>query len=59
VNLSVHVLPDGSVNEVTGGEDPPAYAGLTTCIVELVRAWKFAPSSTSTTINIPFVFGAK
>jgi hypothetical protein len=59
VNVTITVLPSGSVETATGGDDPRGYKGLSACVTSRVRGWQFPPAGGATTIHIPFVFAAQ
>jgi outer membrane biosynthesis protein TonB len=59
VAVSITISPSGSVQNVSTGGDPRGYRGLASCIAARVRGWQFPPSSSSTTVNVPFVFVAQ
>lgn len=59
VNVTITVLPSGSVSNATTGGDPRGYRGLSQCISSRVRGWTFPPSGDTTTVNVPFVFAAQ
>ena len=59
VNVTITVLPSGSVESATGGDDPRAYKGLSACVTARVRGWQFPPAGGTTTIHVPFVFAAQ
>jgi len=59
VNVTIVVLPSGSVQTATAGDDPRGYQGLSACVTSRVRGWQFPPTGNATTIHIPFVFAAQ
>jgi hypothetical protein len=59
VNVSITVAPSGSVQSATASGDPRGYPGLSNCITSKVRSWQFPPGSSTTTVNVPFVFAAQ
>jgi hypothetical protein len=59
VNVTITIAPSGSVQDVSTSGDPRGYPGLSSCIAGRVRGWQFPVSSSSTTLNVPFVFAAQ
>ncbi len=59
VNVTITVAPSGSVQDVSASGDPRGYPGLSSCITSKVRSWQFPAGSSSTTVNVPFVFAAQ
>ena len=59
VNVTITVGPSGSVQDVSASGDPRGYPGLSSCITSKVRSWQFPAGSSSTTVNVPFVFAAQ
>lgn len=59
VNVTITVLPSGSVQNAAVNGDPRGYRGLSQCISSRVRGWQFPPSGDTTTVNVPFVFAAQ
>lgn len=59
VTVAISVSPSGSVTGASSSGDPRGYTGLSSCITQRIRGWKFPRSSGPTTVNVPFVFAAQ
>jgi hypothetical protein len=59
VNAKILIGPSGDVQTASASGAENDYPGLSSCIAARVKGWKFPPSSSSTPVNIPFVFAAQ
>ena len=60
VRIPAHaeVDPSGAVTWVQLDGTPAAYPDLPKCVIDIVRSLRFPRSSTTSMLNIPFVFAA-
>lgn len=59
VMASITIAPSGAVQSASASGGERDFPGLASCIAARVKTWKFAPSSGSTPVNIPFVFAGQ
>ncbi len=59
VSVKLSIGASGAVESVSASGSERAYPGLSSCIAERVRGWKFPASSGSTPVNIPFAFSTR
>lgn len=58
VFMSMTIDASGSVINVETKGEAPGFPGLSACIADAMRTWKFPRSAGSTTVNLPFEFRA-
>ncbi len=56
INATLLVGDSGKVESVTVGGSERDYPGLSTCIANRIRLWKFPSAGGKTNVTIPFVF---
>jgi hypothetical protein len=59
VTAKILIGPSGNVETASASGAESDYPGLSSCIASRVQGWKFPASSSSTPVNIPFVFAAQ
>jgi hypothetical protein len=55
VTVSISIGPSGSVSSASASGGA-GYPGLSSCVTNKVRSWKFPPSGGTSQANIPFAF---
>jgi hypothetical protein len=59
VSATLEILPSGKTRSAKTSGDPVGYPGLSRCIEQRLRGWKFPPSRDSMTVRVPFVFAVQ
>ncbi len=59
VNGSITIGAAGNVESATASGGERDFPGLSSCIASRMKGWKFPPSSSSTPVNVPFVFAGQ
>jgi GYF domain 2 len=59
VNGSITIGASGNVESATASGGERDFPGLSSCIASRMKGWKFPPSSSSTPVNVPFVFAGQ
>lgn len=59
VNGSITIGPSGNVDAASANGAERDFPGLSSCIAGRMKGWKFPPSGSSTTVNVPFVFAGQ
>ncbi len=59
VNGSITIGASGSVESASASGGERDFPGLASCIAGRMKGWKFPPSSSSTPVNVPFVFAGQ
>jgi hypothetical protein len=56
VGSTITIGPSGNVESASAGGAEKDYPGLSSCIADRIKHWKFPPPGGSQTVNIPFNF---
>jgi hypothetical protein len=59
VTASFTIGPGGDVTSVNASGGDSAFPGLSSCIAQRIKNWKFPPSGGSTPVNVPFSFNGQ
>jgi predicted Zn finger-like uncharacterized protein len=59
VSGSLTIGASGAVESASASGAERDYPGLSSCIAARMKGWKFPPSGSSTTVNVPFVFAGQ
>jgi hypothetical protein len=59
VMVNMTIAPSGNVESASASGAEREFPGLASCIAGMVKGWRFPASSSSTTVNVPFVFAGQ
>lgn len=59
VNGAITIGASGNVESASASGGERDFPGLSSCIASRMKGWKFPPSSSSTPVNVPFVFAGQ
>jgi hypothetical protein len=59
VNGTIVIGSSGNVESATASGAEKDFPGLSSCIAERMKSWRFPPSGGSTPANVPFVFAGQ
>ncbi|APR74959.1 arylesterase-related protein [Minicystis rosea] len=59
VNGSITIGASGAVESASASGGERDFPGLSSCIAQRMKGWKFPPSGSSTSVNVPFVFAGQ
>src|SRR5206468_1605053 len=58
VDATIVIASSGVIDRVTTTGDPNGYPNLAACVESKIRTWHFPKRPQSTTVDVPFGFGA-